>query len=138
MRRPAAFELIAIAALWGVSLALPAIAARGSVYTGFELLLQGWRGFSYGVYSWSANPLFVAALAAAALARDRAAAALAALAVLVGATSFLAGGQLTESIGATEIQVEMRGGFYLWMLAILALCLRSLTRAVLPERFAGR
>jgi len=120
--------LAVIAVLWAASLALPAVAAGGRTFDGFELLLRGWEGLSRGVPAWIANPLFVAALAAAAVKRDTAAAVLAALAVALGATSFMTEDLLRRGTAFVP-SIELRVGFYVWLAALLALCLHSLTNA---------
>lgn len=118
---------LAIGLLWAASLALPALAAGGRSFTGFELLLQGWQGASRGVYAWFANPLFIAALVCALFARDAAAAGLAGIAALLGGTSVFAESALRDRM-STVPDIELHVGFYLWMVALVALGLRSLTR----------
>jgi hypothetical protein len=137
--RPRAFERwllpLAIAGLWAASLVFPALTAGGRTFTGFELLVDGWQGVSRGVYAWFANPLFVAALACALLRRDRLAAALSAVAALLGATSIFIEPILRERMTSVP-DIDMRGGFYAWMVALAALCLRSLTRMHASRRRA--
>ncbi len=129
-RRPI---LAIIAAAWTVSLALPAVSAGGRTFDGLELLLRGWEGFSRGVPAWIANPLFFAALAAAFARRDVPAAVLAALAVALGATSFMTE-ELLRRGTAFVPPIELRTGFYVWFAALLALCLHALTNALHTRR----
>jgi|SRR5690606_37988064 len=129
-RRPI---LALIAVLWAVSLALPAVAAGGRTFAGLDLLMRGWEGLSRGVPAWLANPLFLAALAAASVKRDVAAAVLAALAVALGATSFMTD-ELLRRGTAFVPAIELRIGFYVWLFALLALCLHALTNALHTRR----
>src|SRR5690606_41605813 len=76
---------VAIVLLWAASLALPALAAGGRAFTGWEMLVDGWQGLSRGVYAWLANPLFIAASIAALAARHVAAGAPSPPALLLGA-----------------------------------------------------
>ena len=130
---PALAMTVAIALLWSASLALPALAAGGRSFTGFEMLVDGWQGLSRGVYAWLANPLFILALVAALLARDVVACVLSAGAMLVGATSVFVESALRERMSSVP-EIELRVGFYLWMVAFVALCLHSLTRALSSRR----
>jgi hypothetical protein len=126
---------VAIAVLWAASLALPALAAGGRSFTGFELLLEGWQGVPRGVYAWFANPLFIFAIACALLGRDRVAAAASAVAALLGGTSVFVESILRERMTSVP-DIDMRVGFYIWMVALAALCLRSLTRMRASRRRA--
>src|SRR5690606_15891527 len=126
---------VAIVLLWVASLALPALAAGGRVFTGWEMLVDGWQGLSRGVYAWLANPLFIAASIAALAARHVAAGALSAAALLVGATSAFVESALRARMSSVP-EIELRLGFYLWMLAFAAPCLHSLTRALSARRRA--
>jgi len=125
--------LLAIALLWAGSLALPALAAGGRVFTGFELLMDGWQGLSRGVYAWLANPLFAAALACAVLAREALAALFSTLAAALGGSSVFVESALRERMASVP-EIDLRIGFYLWMIALVALCLRALTCAVVSRR----
>lgn len=124
--------LALIVAAWGASLALPGLTAGGRTYDGLEVLLRGWEGISRGVYAWIANPLFAAALVAASVKRDRAALTIAAIAVVIGATSFITDELLLRRMSGVP-PIELRIGFYVWLGAMLALCLHALTH-VLRER----
>lgn len=128
--------LLAIALLWTGSLALPALAAGGRFFTGFELLLDGWQGMSRGVYAWLANPLFVAALACALLAREVLAALLSTLAAALGGSSVFVESALRARMASVP-EIDLRIGFYLWMIALAALCLRALTCVLLSRRRAA-
>lgn len=131
---------LAAALAWTLSLVLPALAAGGRGFTGFELLVQGWQGVSRGVFAWFANPLFVLAFIFALLARHAIAAALAAAAMLVGGTSAFVESALRERMTSVP-EIDLRVGFYVWMLALTVLCLHSLTRALSsrsPEHGPGR
>lgn len=125
-----------IAVLWALSLVLPALTAGGRPFTGFELLLQGWEGMSRGVYAWLANPLFIVALVCALLARDGLGALFGGIAALLGASSFFVESALDARMSSVP-EVELEIGFHLWMLALAALCLRSLTRLLRSKRRAG-
>jgi hypothetical protein len=137
--RPRAFErwpiTLAIALLWAASLVLPALTAGGRSFTGFELLLDGWQGATRGVYAWFANPMFVIALACALLGRDVLAAVSSALAALLGASSLFVEALLGERMTSVP-DIDMRVGFYVWMVALATLCLRSLTRVRSSQRRA--
>jgi hypothetical protein len=122
----------AIAAVWAASFALPAVEAAGRVFDGLDLLLRGWEGAPRGVYAWFANPLFVVALAAAFWKRDVAAAVIAGLAAVLGATSFFTEDLLRRSMSSVP-PIQLKIGFYVWLAALVALSLRSLAR-VLKQR----
>jgi hypothetical protein len=117
--------LTAIALLWAVSLALPALAVRGGpVLDGADLLLRGWRGLSRGVVAWYANPLFFGALVLGVLRRDGACAVLALLAVALGLTSF--GLESMLGLQMTSVpDVVFSPGVYVWLAALIALALWS-------------
>lgn len=127
--------LVAIALLFAASLVLPALAAGGREFSGWELLVDGWQGLSRGVYAWLANPLFVAALASAFVARDVVAATLSAAALVVGGSSVFAESALRARMTSVP-EIELEVGFLLWIGAFGALCLRSLTRALVSRRRA--
>jgi len=128
--------LLGIALVWAASLALPALAAGGRVFVGLEMLLDGWQGLERGVYAWLANPLFVAALVCALLARNVIAAGLSIAALVLGGTSIFVESALRERMTSVP-EIELRVGFYLWMVALAALCLRTLTRAVASDGREG-
>jgi len=83
-------------------------------------LLRGWQGIRAGVVAWCANPLFVAALAAGALERLRAAAIMSGLALALGLTSFVAEAT-ARARGVPVPPLAFRSGFYLWLAAFGAL-----------------
>jgi hypothetical protein len=112
--------LAAIAISWTVSLALPAVDAAGSTLTGFEVLLQGWRGVRAAVPAWLANPLFLIALVLSARRRAAAAALVASLAVALSLTSFVAR-EIAAASGVAVPPVRLHAGFYVWLGAQLAL-----------------
>ena len=133
-RRPI---LVLVASLWLASLMMPALAAGGRTFDGLDILLRGWEGLSRGVPSWLANPLFVAAFAAALAKRVVAAALLATSSVALGATSFMTGELLARS-NAFVPEIELRAGFYVWLAALIALCLHALTSAFVALRTRTR
>jgi len=133
-RRPI---LALVALLWLSSLVLPAVAAGGRTFDGLDVLLRGWEGLSRGVPSWLANPFFVAAFVAALAKRVVVAALLATLSVALGVTSFAAGDLLARS-NAFAPEIELRAGFYVWLAALIALCLHALTGALVVFRTRTR
>jgi hypothetical protein len=113
--------LAVFALLWTASLALPALRVRsGPMLDGVDLLLRGWQGVSRGVVAWYANPLFIAALATAALGRSIAAAVLALLALALALTSFVLEPVLRMSMNRVP-EVTLLGGVYVWLAAMLGL-----------------
>lgn len=125
--------LAAIAIVWTGSLFLPAIEAGGRVFDGLEVLLRGWEGMPRGVLAWLANPLFVAALAVAAAKRNVIALVLSAASFVLGASSLMTEDMLRYR-GTSVPPIEMRAGFYVWLAAMLALCLHSLTNVLRARR----
>jgi len=126
--------LLAIALAWAASLVLPAVGARGGpTWTGLELLLLGWEGAREGVFAWFANPLFVAALTAAALRRDGIAGVISAAAAMLALTSLAAEDILRGRIESVP-ELTFGAGFYLWIVAVIALCLRSWGAVYLTRR----
>ena len=129
--------LLAIAVAWAVSLALPALGARGgAAWTGLELLLQGWEGARHGVFAWFANPLFLVALTAALMRRDVFAGVVSVAAVALALTSLAAEGILRGRMGGVP-ELTFGAGFYLWLVAVIGLCLRSWAAAYLSRRKLG-
>lgn len=124
----------AIALVWMLSLALPAIEVSGGpTLSGFELLLRGWEGASRGVFAWFANPLFIGALALTLARRDGAAGVVSTLALALGLTSFA-----TEAvIGRVQPVPELTllAGFYVWLAALAALCAFCLRAWLAVRRF---
>ena len=125
--------LAVIAAAWAASLALPGFTAGGRTYAGYEVLVRGWEGVSRGIYAWLANPLFIAAFVAALVKQHRAAAVLAACALVIGATTFLTEDLLRQRMSGVP-PITLGSGFYLWLGAILALCGDALIRVLRQRR----
>jgi hypothetical protein len=103
-----------IAALWLLSLVLPAIEISGTALDGVDVLRRGWQAAREGVLAWYANPLFVIALLLAAAGRARSAGVLAGIGLLFGLTS-LALEDVARASGAARVSVSLRLGFYLWL-----------------------
>lgn len=123
--------LAVIVGVWALSLLLPAVEAAGSRLTGFDVLLQGWRGTRAAVLAWYANPLFVLAVLFSARRHARAAAVCAALAVALSLTSFAAR-EIAAAAGVTAPPGRLDTGFYVWLaaqLALLAVTIRALVAA---------
>ena len=111
-----------LAALWAVSLGLPAVGVVGGPQLdGFDVLLQGWRGASVGVYAWYANPMFLVALIAALLRQTVVAGVVSGAGLVLALTSFAASG-LAQSTGGAAPDLALRVGFYAWLLPQAALC----------------
>ena len=111
-----------LAALWATSLGLAAIRIDGGPeLDGLEVLLQGWRGATVGVYAWYANPLFLGALLAAVV-RQPLAAGIASGAGLVLALTSFAASNLAQSTGGEAPELALGGGFYVWLLPQVVLC----------------
>lgn len=109
------------AGIYALALALPAVSAPGApVYTGFNLLLEGWRGVGGGVFAWFANPLFQAALLLAIADYRRWAGVLAGIGCVLGLTSFAAT-TLARANGLALPELDYAAGFYVWLAAQFAL-----------------
>lgn len=110
------------AALWAASLGLPAVrVVGGPELDGLDVLLQGWRGASVGVYAWYSNPLFLGALLAAVLHRPRTAGVASGAGLVLALTSFAASG-LAQSTGGAAPELAFGVGFYAWLLPQAMLC----------------
>ncbi|HEX7080953.1 MAG TPA: hypothetical protein VF329_08070 [Gammaproteobacteria bacterium] len=113
--------LAAVALAWAASLALPAIEVRGGpTLDGLDVLVRGWQALPRGMPAWLANPLFAAALAAAALRRARVAAGASAAALLFALSTFATDVLLRGGQQAPDFM--LRAGFYLWLAAVAVLC----------------
>lgn len=122
------------AAAWVLSLLLPAVAVGGGpILTGFDLLIDGWQGVERGVVAWLANPVFGAAVVLAACGRTRGACALFALSLLLALTSFAAEPILLAQSQAVP-DFSFRGGFYVWLAALVAFLAWSWRRVHLQGR----
>lgn len=120
--------LAAIALAWVASLFLPgADVAGGPSVSGLEVLARGWRGAESGVFAWYANPLFIVALALAAWRFDAAAGALACVACVLALTSFAAA-ETARGAGVAVPPLSLAAGFYLWLIALIALAAVSWLR----------
>ena len=121
--RAQSLALLGISVSWVVALFLPALEPQGAAaLTGWEVLRTGWRGVTVGVLAWYANPLFVAAVAASVLRRNKAAGILAGLALVLGLTA-IATAELVTRAGYPSVALSFRAGFYVWVFALAALAL---------------
>lgn len=118
------FPLLA-AILFAVALGLPALeVAGGRVYSGLEVLLEGWRGARAGVFAWFANPLFGAAFALALGGYRRAAGVASGAGCLLALTSFAAA-SIARQQGMALPELDYLAGFHVWLAAqfgLLAWC----------------
>lgn len=111
-----------LAVLWTTSLGLPAIrVAGGPELDGLDVLVQGWRGASVGVFAWYSNPLFLGALIAAVLRWPRAAGVASGAGLVLALTSFAASG-LAQSTGGVAPELAFGIGYYVWLLPQAVLC----------------
>jgi hypothetical protein len=118
--------------LWGISLALPAVAITGGpALRGVDLLLRGWEALDSGVYAWLANPLFLIAGAICVGGARRVARAVALLALVLAASSFQAGAAL-ERAGMALPDFTFASGLYVWLAAFVVLLLACMAHHVLP------
>lgn len=109
------------AAVYGLALVLPAVTAPGApVYSGFDMLLEGWRGVRGGVLAWFANPLFQVAVLLAIGDYRRSAGVLTGIACVLGLTSFAAT-PLARTSGLAMPELDYAAGFYVWLAALFAL-----------------
>jgi hypothetical protein len=114
-------ELAAIAVPWITALFLPAIRiVGGPPVRGLELLEHGWRAAESGVLAWCANPLFGVAMLLAAVGAYAAAGCVSGVGLVLALTSFAAP-QVARASGAAVPELYFEPGFYLWLLACLAL-----------------
>jgi hypothetical protein len=112
-------------ALWGASLALPAVAvAGGPVLRGSDVLLRGWEALDAGVYAWLANPLFVVAAALCWAGVRRIAAPLALLALVLAVMSFGTAAALGRR-GTAVPDFTFASGFYVWLASYVVLLVLS-------------
>lgn len=101
----------------------------------FALLLGGWFGAFIGVFSWYANPLFVAAVA---LSRDRRlSAVLAGLGLCVGASFLFQDKIMIDEAGHYSAIVGYGAGYILWMASLALLVVGQLVRAFRRKLPAG-
>jgi hypothetical protein len=118
--------------LWGLSLALPAVAiTHGPELRGIDLLLRGWEALDSGVYAWLANPFFFVAGVLCVGGARRAAGAVGLLALVLAASSFRAATTL-ERAGTVAPDFTFASGFYVWLAAFVVLLLACLAHHVLP------
>lgn len=105
------------AAVYAIALALPAVRAPGAgEFSGFDLLLEGWRGVRTGSFAWFANPLFQAAVLLGIGELRRTAGVAAGLACVLALTSFSATA-VARSAGVALPELDYRAGFYVWLAA---------------------
>jgi len=103
--------------LWGLSLALPAIGvAGGPTLRGWDVLLRGHSAWRQGVAAWFANPVLLAAIAASWWRRDAVATGLAAVALVLGVSSFWAA-ETVRGNGAAVPNFSYLSGLYVWLAA---------------------
>lgn len=134
------WPLIAIVA-WAFVLWLPAAAvAGGREYTGFAILMTGWRATGLGIVAWYANPSFLISTVLYGMRRRRAAALVSALALVLALTSLVAR-PLATATGTTLPSFDFKVGFYLWVIVIggfFLTCLGGLTARRKAETSANR
>jgi hypothetical protein len=118
--------------LWGVSLALPAVAVTaGPELRGGDLLLRGWEALDSGVYAWLANPLFLIAGVLCFGGARRIARAMALLALVLAVSSLRAAAAL-ERAGSAAPDFTFASGFYVWLAAFIVLFLACMAHYVAP------
>jgi hypothetical protein len=118
--------------LWGISLALPAVAITGGpVFRGGDLLLRAWEALDSGVYAWLANPLLFVAVALCVGRARQMAGVVALLALVLAVSSFRAAAAL-ERAGTTVPDFTFASGLYVWLAAFVVLLLACLAHLVLP------
>lgn len=132
---------VMLATLWAVSLGLPAVRVSGGpALDGLDVLLQGWRGATVGVYAWYSNPLFLGALLAAVVRRPLAAGVASGAGLVLALTSFAAS-SLAQSTGGMAPELAFGVGFYVWLLPQAVLCgwcWTSVWRGLLVETTRNR
>ena len=134
MKRTDRLAVLVVFLGWLAALALPALQfGEGAPLSGWTLLINGWRAAGAGIWAWFANPLFFCAAALLLAGRDRAARAIAALALLLGLSS-LATAPLAARAGYTIPILSFRPGFWLWLLSLLALCALTWVAANLKKK----
>jgi hypothetical protein len=118
--------------LWGLSLALPAVAITGGPeLRGSDLLLRGWEALDSGVYAWLANPLFLIAGILCMGGARRIARPVALLALVLAASSFRAATAL-ERAGVAVPDFTFASGLYVWLAAFIVLLLVCMAHYVAP------
>ncbi len=128
-----AFPFLA-AAVYAVALALPAVRAPGAgEFSGFDLLLEGWRGVRAGSLAWFANPLFQGAVLLAIGDFRRAAGIASGLACVLALTS-LSATEVARGTGVALPALEYLAGFYVWLAAQFGLLAWAWAPAPPPPR----
>lgn len=116
--------------LYGCSLVLPALLFNShSPIWGYEVLMWGWWGVLVHQVAWFANPIYASALINYRFKRRKSAITSAAVAVLVGLTSFAADGWWFNEAGPTSI-TALGPGFYAWILSFGCLLLAAIAKPV--------
>ncbi len=124
---------LAILAIYGISLALPALSGEGQVWNsggdfrGWEILLFGWSTMNFfpivGLplqFAWLANPLLIASLVAKDFEARKVALITAVLALLVSLQPFTTNRIDVGMYGRTDfISFEPLLGYYLWVTAMI-------------------
>ena len=112
--------------LYLVALLLPAIDGPGfPALSGYDVLRQGAGAWRDDVFAWYANPLFFAGLAMCWIGRFRLALALTVAGLAVALTS-LSAEALASRAGREVPAFAYAAGFYLWLLAFVALIASAL------------
>lgn len=116
---PDRWLILAAAALYAVSLAMPAIEGSGfPAFTGLDVLRQGAAAWREGIVAWYANPLFVAAIITCWLRLYRFGLAAAGIGLLLALSSFSAE-WAAENSGRSVPAFRFAVGFYVWIGAYL-------------------
>lgn len=110
-----------VAAVFAVAMTLPSLNVPGvRVYSGLDLLFEGWQGVRAGVFAWFANPLFLVGLLLAIGDFRRGAGIASGFGCVLALTSF-ASGPIARSNGVAVPEIGFLMGFYVWLGAQLAL-----------------
>lgn len=117
--------LVGALLLFVAALPLPAIDGAGfPAFSGLDVLEQGASAWRDGVIAWYANPVFFLAWIIGIVRRYKLALGFATGGLLLALSSFTAG-TMAESAGRSIPAFGFAAGFYLWLLAFIALILAS-------------
>lgn len=126
--------LLASAALFAVSLALPAVTFRLGDGTdwlpGLTMLLLGWFDVFTGVVGWLANPLYGAGAVALVLRRRGLAVALfgGAVGLALSSVQLFHEGLMKDESGQRHAVEHFGPGFYVWLAALVVGLLAAVVR----------
>lgn len=123
--------------LWLSSLVMPAVEVSGGpVFSGYDVLIQGWSAWRNGVFAWFANPLLVICVLAAWRNYGGFSLFCALCGAILAVSSFWSA-EIAEAGGMAVPELSFRIGFYCWIAAHLA-ALGGATTELVMRHFGAR